>query len=172
MNYFSFIKNEQVLEIAIFVVICFSILAFFYGFFTFILFLRNVGFYLRDRNMVEAAKVTKEEKPDPITQFEATNDLLKLINTLIDNQCTVILKTTVALGEKYNYTSIKDDVTSISNTVFNGLDKTMVFNNPDIFLTDEYIMTYITQQTSLTLLNAVITYNTQSGFSAPIVSNE
>lgn len=172
MNYFSFIKNEQVLEIAIFAVICFSILAFFYGFFTFILFLRNVGFYLRDKNMVEAAKVTKEEKPDPITQFEATNNLLKLINTLIDNQCTVILKTTVALGEKYNYTSIKEDVTSISNTVFNGLDKTMIFNNPDIFLTNEYIMTYITQQTSLTLLNAVITYNTQSGFSAPIVSNE
>lgn len=172
MNYFSFIKNEQVLEIAIFVVICFTILAFFYGFFSFILFLRNVGFYLRDKNMVEAAKVAKVEKPDPITQFEATNELLRLINTLIDNQCTVILKTTVALGEKYNYTSIKDDVATISNMVFNGLDKTMTFSNPNIFLTDEYIMTYITQQTSLTLLNAVITYNTQSGFSEPIVSNE
>ena len=172
MNYFSFIKNEQVFEIAIFVVICFTILTFFYGFFSFILFLRNVGFYLRDKNMVEAAKVAKVETPDPITQFEATNDLLRLINTLIDNQCTVILKTTVALGEKYNYTSIKDDVTSISNMVFNGLDKNMIFSNPNIFLTNEYIMTYITQQTSLTLLNAVITYNTQSGFSEPIVSNE
>lgn len=170
MQFFSFIKNEQVFEIAVFALICFSILAFFYGFFTFILFIRSVGRYLEDKSYINMYEVAKPEKPDPIQQIEATNNLLKLINSMIDNQCTATLKNTVMLQEKYEYPRIKEDVITISNAVYNGLDKDKVFNNPDIFLTNEYVMSYINQQTSLTLLNAAITYNTSSGFSAPLES--
>lgn len=168
MQYFSFIKNEQVFEIAVFALICFTILAFFYGFFTFVLFIRSVGRYLEDKSYINMYEMAKPEKPDPIKQIEATNNLLRLINSMIDNQCTSVLKNTVVLHEKYEYPNIKDDVIAISTEVYKGLDKDKVFNNPDIFLTNEYVMSYINQQTSLTLLNAVIQYNTDSGFSAPL----
>lgn len=122
--------------------------------------------YIRD--IVEAKKIyymtINQEKHINIPadkQITITKELMKLIDELISNEVTNKLRNLAALQEKYEYLNTADDVREISQIVFDGFKKENLFNNPDVFITDEYIMKYIAQQTSLLFLSSVKDYNSK-----------
>ena len=81
----------------------------------------------------------------------STNAVLNLIDTIIRNEVVSVLKTYASLGEPYKTMNTADDIEKISTKVFNALKKE-IFADNDTVLTDEYLMTYINERTTLEFL--------------------
>lgn len=109
---------------------------------------------------ISLLQVKPEETPTD-EKIEITEDIMKLIDKMITDEVTNKLRNHAALQTKYEYLNAADDINEISQNVFNGLKKENLFENPDVFVTDEYIMKYIAQQTSLLFLSSVKEYNSQ-----------
>jgi hypothetical protein len=84
-------------------------------------------------------------------RVSSTNAVLSLIDTIISNEVASVLKTYARLKEPYKTINTADDITKISNKVFNSIKKE-IFEYNDTVITDEYIMTYINEHTALAFL--------------------
>lgn len=113
--------------------------------------LRAVAIHLDTRT----ASIKLADKNKMINRLEArvssTNAVLTLINTIINNEVVSVLKTYARLGEPYKTMNTADDIEKISNKVFNAIKKE-IFADNDTVLTDEYLMTYINERTTLEFL--------------------
>ncbi len=85
------------------------------------------------------------------SRVKSTDAILKLIDTIISNEVTGTLKTYMRLGDKYNNINTADDIAQISTRVFNAIKKE-IFEDNDTVITDEYLMRYINERTTLTFL--------------------
>jgi hypothetical protein len=56
---------------------------------------------------------------------------------------------------------LADDIEEVSESVYDGLKKDLAFNNPNVFVSDEYLMKYISQQSSIIFMGLVIQYNSK-----------
>ena len=113
--------------------------------------LRAIAIHLDTRT--ESIKLI--DKNRMINRLEArvasTNAVLSLINTVINNEVVSVLKTYARLGETYKTMNTADDIEKISTKVFNSIKKEL-FSDNDTVLTDEYLMTYINERTTLEFL--------------------
>ena len=113
--------------------------------------LRAIAIHLDTRT--ESIKLI--DKNRMINRLEArvasTNAVLSLINTVINNEVVSVLKTYARLGEPYKTMNTADDIEKISTKVFNSIKKE-IFSDNDTVLTDEYLMTYINERTTLEFL--------------------
>lgn len=157
----TFLHNQNILEIILFSLACLGVITIMYGFITVITLFRQIRIRLRAKTEIEIRKMN--QPPDRTVsidiQLEVTKDLLSFINHIIEVESTNKLKTYIPLNTKYEYTYLKEDIEDISSLVYGGLNKDIVFDNPNIFLTNEYIMKYISQQTTIIFMGLVIQYN-------------
>lgn len=155
----NFLHNENIIEIIFIVLIIIGSITIFYAFITLISLFKQIRIHLKNKSIIEYNKLTKPNILATDEQVEVTKEILSLINTLIEIECNVTMKTFITLNQKYEYTRLSDDINIISTNVYEGLDKKLIFDNPNIFLTNDYIMKYISQQTSIILLANVIQFN-------------
>lgn len=87
-------------------------------------------------------------------QMKYNKTLFNTIDTMIQYEIIHKIKLSEVLGEKYQLGYFDEDVKEISNKVFSGLKKEIFINQYNIY-TDEYIMRYITSQTTLFFLEYI-----------------
>lgn len=156
-----FLHNQMIMEIIIFSLVCVGAITIMYGFITIIALLRQIRIRLKAKTEIEIANLTKPiDRTLPTnTQIEITKDVMDLINQLIQIESDAKLKIYAPLNRKYEYTTLAEDIESISESVYEGLRKEMIFDNPNVFISNEYIMKYISQQTSIIFMGLVLQYN-------------
>ena len=122
--------------------------------------LKSIAIYVATKT--ESIKLY--DKNNMIIRLEArvnsTNAVLNLIDTMVKNEVISSLKTYARLGEAYKSLKTVDDIEAISQKIFNAIKKE-IFNANDTVLTDEYLMTYINEQTTLVFLieSKALTFN-------------
>lgn len=90
---------------------------------------------------------------------KATSAIVDLINMLVDQEVKVFFNTFIHLGQVYNIQNLDDDIQKISQKVYAAL-KSDLYSNTEILLDDEYIMTYIIDETTIVFLAFVKELNT------------
>lgn len=91
-------------------------------------------------------------------RIDLTNSILDLITFMITNEIMSYMKTFMALNIKYEVSNLDDDIKKISQTVFHGINPSL-FADPNLILTPEYLMSYITKKTTNVFLETTIQYN-------------
>lgn len=113
--------------------------------------LKSIAIYVATKT--ESVKLY--DRNNMIIRLEArvnsTNAVLNLIDTMVKNEVVSSLKTYARLGESYKTLKTVDDIEAISQKIFNAIKKE-IFNENDTVLTDEYLMTYINEQTTLVFM--------------------
>lgn len=103
----------------------------------------------------KTASLKLEDKNKMTIRLEArvrsTSAVLNLIDTIVTNEVIGALKTYARLGENYKTMNTVDDIAAISKKVFDAIKKE-IFSDNDTILTDEYLMTYINERTTLAFL--------------------
>lgn len=150
------INNLNIILLVIGILFLFIV---FYSFIEIISLIKGIKKYLNNKNVIDYNNLTKPNVLSIDEQVEVSKDVLALINRLIEIECNITMKSFVSLNKKYEYTRLSEDIKIISTEVYNGLNKKIVFDNPNILLTNDYIMKYISQQTSIILLSAVMDFN-------------
>lgn len=101
------------------------------------------------------ASIKLSDKNKMINRLEvrvhSTTAVLNLLDTIISNEVASVLKTYARLNEPYKTLNTADDIESISSKVFESIKKE-IFDDNDTVLTDEYLMKYINEQTTLAFL--------------------
>ena len=96
--------------------------------------------------------------------------MLIFISKLIEIECNNTMKTNIVLNQKYEFTNATEDIKNISTTVYEGLNPDNVFGNPNILLKDEYLMKYISQQTTIELIGQALRLNEAKRNEMPVAS--
>lgn len=89
-----------------------------------------------------------------LQKCEATAGIIKIIDIVIDLEIAQVIRTYTSLGTKYEINRIPDDVTIISNNVYKAIKKE-IYVNDDSVLTDEYLMSYITNIVTINFIQQV-----------------
>lgn len=110
-----------------------------------------------------------EEKPDKldfIEKIEASSSLMNFINVMINVEVTRMIQALQKLRTKYDVSNLDKDARNIAETVFNGMNKTIVFSESfdNMILSKEYVMQYISSQSIIVLMNAAFEYNKEYAF--------
>lgn len=115
---------------------------------------KSNSFYLANQKntSIDNSSLTMPER------IELTNSILDLISFMVNNEIVSDFKTYVALNTSYDISKLDDDVTTISQRVFDGINKTL-FKDPNLILTETYLMEFITKKTINTLLDVAQTHN-------------
>lgn len=108
----------------------------------------------------EVADITNNKRSNLSSneKIECSTALLNLINELIQVEITTLLNTFTDINKPYPLQNIENDISRISQKVFDGI-RNELFVAPDIILNDEYIISYITSNTTIVLINSVKGYN-------------
>lgn len=85
---------------------------------------------------------------------EATADILKIIDIVINLEIASVIRTYTELGVRYEVNKSVDDINRISETVYRSIKKE-IFINDDSVLTEEYLMTYITNVVTMNFIKYV-----------------
>lgn len=91
-------------------------------------------------------------------RIELTNSILDLMTFMITNEIMSYMKSFLSLNVKYEVSNLDTDIKKISETVFHGINPTL-FTDPNLILTSEYLMSYITKKTTNIFLETVMNYN-------------
>lgn len=91
-------------------------------------------------------------------RIELTNDVLDLISFMINNEIVTEMKTYISLNNPYIISNLDSDTENISERVFKGINENL-FDDPDLVLTKEYLMSFITKKTLTTLLDVTHQHN-------------
>lgn len=91
-------------------------------------------------------------------RIELTNDVLDLISFMINNEIVTEMKTYISLSNPYVISNIDKDAATIAERVFKGINENL-FTDPDLVLTKEYLISFITKKTLTTLLDVTQQHN-------------
>lgn len=106
---------------------------------------------------LEVRRITNEEN-DFSNNNENTIGILNICHSLIAIEVSRILEPCRRLNEKYEYRRLDDDAKTVSENVFNALNKEMIVNSK-IILTNDYILQYIASESILVLMDTAQKYN-------------
>jgi len=91
-------------------------------------------------------------------RIEFTNSVLDLISFMVNNEIISYMKPYVALNNTYDISNLDTDVEKVSTIVFNGININL-FKDPNLILTEKYLMEYITKKTINVMLDIVQNHN-------------
>ena len=91
-------------------------------------------------------------------RIELTNSILDLIAFMVNNEIIAYFKTITSLQTSYNIANMDHDIEYIATKVYEGINKEL-FTNPNLILTDKYLMEYITKKTTSTILEITQIHN-------------
>lgn len=113
--------------------------------------------YTKNKSLSSATQEIDKLSNDARLHF--SNDLLQFIDNLILIEINNKLKDDLILHRRIDVRSADEMAKDISETVFNALDKNLYKNQNETILNTNYIMTYITRRTLLTLMTAITEHN-------------
>lgn len=115
---------------------------------------KSNSFYLANQKLQNNDKASL-----PMTdRVELTNSILDLIAFMVNNEIVSLFKNYISLNELYVISNIDKDAANISNNVFNGINENL-FKDPNLILTDKYLMEYISKKSISTLIDVAQTHN-------------
>lgn len=96
--------------------------------------------------------------PDYNIRMRYSEDTLNMIIACIEIKVSNKLRTISALKTEYKLLDLDVDIKEIGDSVFNSFKKDF-FNNDVILFSEDYIMSFIAENTARILLDNVISYN-------------
>jgi len=103
-------------------------------------------------------KSNRLSSADLMSKCTATASILKIIDIIIDLEISQVIRTYTSLNAKYEINRTPDDITIISNNVYKAIKKE-IYVNDDSVLTEEYLMTYITNIVTMNFIEKVRAMN-------------
>jgi hypothetical protein len=91
-------------------------------------------------------------------RIELTNSILDLISFMVTNEIVVFFKNYTALNDLYNLSRLDEDVRTLAEKVYDGINKDL-FSDPNLILTEKYLLEYITKKTISTMIDVVQNHN-------------
>lgn len=92
------------------------------------------------------------------SRVRGSASLMDLCDVMIEKEIINTMRTFFVLNKKYELVNLDKDVETIATNVFHALDLEHITTD-EITITVEYIIKYITDQTSIKLINTVKEYN-------------
>lgn len=90
--------------------------------------------------------------------FDDTDQLFSIINFIIENEISYRVKLLSYSKSSYKMLNLDKDISDISTTVFNELNKD-IFDTSKLMVTSDYVMHYIVNQITLKLAGSMNEYN-------------
>ena len=91
-------------------------------------------------------------------RIELTNSILDLITFMVNNETIAYFKIYTSLQTMYNMSNMDHDIEYIASKVYEGINKDL-FTNPNLILTDKYLMEYITKKTTNIIIEIAQVHN-------------
>ena len=146
----------SIVMVAITIILAFSLLRYT------IRLLSNIRGYILNKS--NAIKLENEKSQNTIPSLtitervEITNSILDLISFMIANEIVVHFKNYAALHLPYDVSNLDNDVKTISEKVYDGINKD-IFADPNLILTNKYLLEYITKKTITSMIDVIQTHN-------------
>ena len=106
----------------------------------------------------EALSLIKNDQVSSIA-YENTNNILSVIDFLIDKEIAIRLHKLSYDEAPYNVLHVDEDVKAIATDVFESLNKEMIAKESLSARTDDYVLKYITKETTLLFTQEVTKFN-------------
>lgn len=121
------------------------------------------NYFTKLRKKEEALTKLLERKAltSPISlesRVRGSASLMDLCDVMVEKEIINSMRTFFVLNKKYELVNLDKDVETIATNVFHALDLEHITTD-EITITVEYIIKYITDQTSIKLINTVKEYN-------------
>lgn len=167
----EFLHDSKFIDIIILILSSLGVITIMFGFIVVMTLLNQIRIRLKQKTLVEYNQLLQPKNLlTTDKQLEVTNNMLIFISKLIEIECNNTLKTNIVLNQKYEFTNATDDIKTISTAVYEGLNPENVFSNPNILLKDDYLMKYISQQTTIELLGQALRLNEAKRNEMPVAS--
>ena len=167
----EFLHDSKFIDIIILILSSLGVITIMFGFIVIMTLLNQIRIRLKQKTLVEYNQLLQPKNLlTTDKQIEVTNNMLIFISKLIEIECNNTMKTNIVLNQKYEFTNATDDIKTISTAVYEGLNPENVFSNPNILLKDDYLMKYISQQTTIELLGQALRLNEAKRNEMPIAS--
>ena len=111
--------------------------------------INSISLYFKDRK-----EITRES--GEISRVNYTTDIMTLCLQLIQLESSKIMQSYVSLDIPYDITKLDEDVEDVSNKVYSALKKN-IYSSKNIIITNEYLMSYIIENTKVILLEEFTT---------------
>ena len=113
----------------------------------------------KKRVAAETLKVIKETN-ELVDSYEATNNIITTIDFILDKEIGLRIYWISIDNGPYNITKLDKDIKDIADTVFKALNTVVISKYANEYLVNtDYIMSYITRQTTMKFSSAVTDFN-------------
>lgn len=127
-----------------------------------ILFIRSITVFFEEKKKKVAAETLKviKETNELVDSYETTNNIITTIDFILDKEIGLrIYRISIDKGP-YNITKLDKDIKDIADTVFKALNSAVIAKYVNEYLINtDYIMSYITRQTTMKFSSAVTDFN-------------
>lgn len=116
---------------------------------------------LKEKTKEETNIIKRRSKMSVYTLDARVNSSISILNLtsdLVDKEVINTLKTVKTLKKRYELTNLDNDITTISKKVFDAINFKDI-SVEELTISLEYIMAYITDETTIKLINAVSIHN-------------
>lgn len=125
-------------------------------------FIRSITVFFEEKKKKVAAETLKviKETNELVDSYETTNNIITTIDFILDKEIGLrIYRISIDKGP-YNITKLDKDIKDIADTVFKALNNAVIAKYANEYLINtDYIMSYITRQTTMKFSSAVTDFN-------------
>lgn len=125
-------------------------------------FIRSITVFFEEKKKKIAAETLKviKETNELVDSYETTNNIITTIDFILDKEIGLrIYRISIDKGP-YNITKLDKDIKDIADTVFKALNSAVIAKYANEYLINtDYIMSYITRQTTMKFSSAVTDFN-------------
>ena len=125
-------------------------------------FIRSITVFFEEKKKRVAAETLKviKETNELVDSYEATNNIITTIDFILDKEIGLRIYWISIDNGPYNITKLDKDIKDIADTVFKALNTVVISKYANEYLVNtDYIMSYITRQTTMKFSSAVTDFN-------------
>ena len=124
--------------------------------------IRSIVSFFEEKKKKAAAETLKviKETNELVDSYEATNNIITTIDFILDKEIGLRIYWISIDNGPYNITKLDKDIKDIADTVFKALNTAVISKYANEYLVNtDYIMSYITRQTTMKFSSAVTDFN-------------
>ena len=125
-------------------------------------FIRSITVFFEEKKKKVAAETLKviKETNELVDSYETTNSIITTIDFILDKEIGLRIYWISIDKGPYNITKLDKDIKDIADTVFKALNSAVIAKYANEYLINtDYIMSYITRQTTMKFSSAVTDFN-------------
>lgn len=125
-------------------------------------FIRSIIAFFEEKKKRVAAETLKviKETNELVDSYETTNNIITTIDFILDKEIGLRIYWISIDNGPYNITKLDKDIKDIADTVFKALNTAVISKYANDYLVNtDYIMSYITRQTTMKFSSAVTDFN-------------